>query len=104
MDDQQIIETLKSSFLFNFRTGNVMIDTFVTGLIIMLSTYVFNMFNNVFKNCDWSSMFNWYKQRSSSQGKSCKVQTAQDWSTQQISLLFSTRSRSLTVSSQTFMN
>eukprot|EP00092_Neocalanus_flemingeri_P032083 GFUD01034871.1.p1 GENE.GFUD01034871.1~~GFUD01034871.1.p1 ORF type:complete len:534 (+),score=150.62 GFUD01034871.1:176-1777(+) len=60
MDDQQIIETLKSSFLFNFRTGNVMIDTFVTGLIIMLSTYVFNMFNNVFKTCDWSNMFNWH--------------------------------------------
>eukprot|EP00092_Neocalanus_flemingeri_P066206 GFUD01080626.1.p1 GENE.GFUD01080626.1~~GFUD01080626.1.p1 ORF type:complete len:534 (-),score=150.92 GFUD01080626.1:34-1635(-) len=60
MDDQQIIETLKSSFLFNFRTGNVMIDTFVTGLIIMLSTYLFNMFNNVFKNCDWSNVFTWY--------------------------------------------
>lgn len=37
-----------------------MIDTFVTGLIIMLSTYIFNMFNNVFKNRDWASMFNWY--------------------------------------------
>jgi SpoVK/Ycf46/Vps4 family AAA+-type ATPase len=60
MDDQQIIETLKSSFLFNFRTGNVMLDTFVTGLIIMLATYVFNMFNNVFKNCDWTNMFTWY--------------------------------------------
>merc|ERR1719419_1654544 len=60
MDDQQIIETLKSSFLFNFRTGNVMIDTFVTGLIIMLSTYFFNMFNNLFRNSDWKALFNWY--------------------------------------------
>jgi len=60
MDDQQIIETLKSSFLFNFRTGNVMIDTFVTGLIIMLSTYIFNMFNNMFKAWDWKMLFNWY--------------------------------------------
>jgi len=60
MDDQQIIETLKSSFLFNFRTGNVMIDTFVTGMIIMLSTYFFNMFNNLFRNSDWKALFNWY--------------------------------------------
>merc|ERR1711915_37505 len=60
MDDQQIIETLKSSFLFNFRTGNVMIDTFVTGLIIMLFTYFFNMFNNLFRNSDWKALFNWY--------------------------------------------
>jgi len=60
MDDQQIIETLKSSFLFNFRTGNVMIDTFVTGLIIMMSTYIFNMINNIFNNCDLKSMFKWY--------------------------------------------
>ena len=60
MDDQQIIEVLKSSFLFNFRTGNVMVDTFVTGLIIMLSTYIFNMFNNVFKGWDWKDLFNWY--------------------------------------------
>ena len=37
-----------------------MVDTFVTGLIIMLSTYIFNMFNNVFKNRDWTGMFNWY--------------------------------------------
>jgi len=60
MDDQQVIEILKSCFLFNFRTGNVMIDTFVTGLIIMLSTYIFNMLNNMSKTWDWKMLFNWY--------------------------------------------
>jgi len=59
MDQTQILETLKSNFLFNFRTGNVMVDTFVTGLIIMLSTYLLNLSNNLF-NFDWSSWFgNW---------------------------------------------
>ena len=52
MDQTQILETLKSNFLFNFRTGNVMVDTFVTGIIIMLSTYLLNMSNNLF-NFDW---------------------------------------------------
>jgi len=57
MDEQQVIETLKSSFLFNFRTGNVMIDTVVTGFIIMLTTYVFNLFNGIFKNREWEKLF-----------------------------------------------
>merc|ERR1711936_1543522 len=57
MDQTQILETLKSNFLFNFRTGNVMVDTFVTGIIIMLSTYLLNMSNNLF-NFDWNSWFN----------------------------------------------
>jgi hypothetical protein len=56
MDQTQILETLKSNFLFNFRTGNVMVDTIVTGLIIMLSTYLLNLSNNLF-NFDWSSWF-----------------------------------------------
>jgi len=56
MDQTQILETLKSNFLFNFRTGNVMVDTFVTGLIIMLSTYLLNLSNNLF-SFDWSSWF-----------------------------------------------
>merc|ERR1712004_537415 len=56
MDQTQILETLKSNFLFNFRTGNVMVDTFVAGIIIMLSTYLLNMSNNLF-NFDWSSWF-----------------------------------------------
>merc|ERR1711922_60204 len=33
-----------------------MVDTFVTGIIIMLSTYLLNMSNNLF-NFDWSSWF-----------------------------------------------
>jgi hypothetical protein len=60
MDQTQILETLKSNFLFNFRTGNVMVDTFVTGIIIMLSTYLLNLSNNLF-NCNWSSWIgNWH--------------------------------------------
>jgi len=61
MEEQQVIETLKSSFLFNFRTGNVMIDTVVTGFIIMFTTYVFNSANNLFKNWDWDRLFGLYK-------------------------------------------
>ena len=53
MDQTQILETLKSNFLFNFRTGNVMVDTIVTGLIIMLSTYLLNASNKLF-SFDWS--------------------------------------------------
>merc|ERR1711953_164497 len=52
MDQHQTLETIKSSFLFNFRTGNVMIDTMVTGVIIMLSTYLLNIFNNLFSKFD----------------------------------------------------
>ena len=43
MDRDQALEMIKSSFLFNFRTGNVIVDTFLTGMIIMLSTYLFNL-------------------------------------------------------------
>jgi len=52
MDQHQTLETIKSSFLFNFRTGNVMVDTMVTGVIIMLSTYLLNIFNNLFSKFD----------------------------------------------------
>lgn len=38
-----IMETLKSSLLFNFHTGNIVLDTFVTGFIICLSTYLMSM-------------------------------------------------------------
>ena len=38
-----ILETLKSSLLFNFHTGNAVMDTFVTGLIICLSTYLMSL-------------------------------------------------------------
>jgi len=53
MDQAQILETLKSNFLFNFRTGNVMVDTVVTGLIIMMSTYLLNLSQQLF-SIDWS--------------------------------------------------
>ena len=43
MDRDQLFEMIKSSFLFNFRTGNVMVDTFMTGMVIILSTYLFNL-------------------------------------------------------------
>jgi len=58
-----MIETLKSSFLFNFRTGNLIIDTFLTGLIIMLSTYIFNLINNLFKNWNWDLLADWYSSK-----------------------------------------
>jgi len=65
MDEDQVLQTLKSSFLFNFRTGNVMVDTMVTGLIIMLSTYILNMFKSFFDK-DWTSLFqNWKEVRES---------------------------------------
>ena len=36
-------ETIKSCFLFNFSTGNVVIDTFITGLVIYISTYLMGL-------------------------------------------------------------
>ena len=56
MDQHQTLETIKSSFLFNFRTGNVMIDTMVTGIIIMLSTYFLNIFNTLISKLDFSEL------------------------------------------------
>jgi len=56
MDQHQTLETIKSSFLFNFRTGNVMVDTMVTGLIIMLSTYLLNIFNTLISKFDLSEL------------------------------------------------
>ena len=38
-----LLETLKSSLLFNFHTGNVIFDTLVTGIIICLSTYLMSL-------------------------------------------------------------
>ena len=38
-----ILETLKSSLLFNFHTGNAVLDTFVTGIIICVSTYLMTL-------------------------------------------------------------
>merc|ERR1711936_1177017 len=67
MDQHQTLETIKSSFLFNFRTGNVMIDTMVTGLIIMLSTHLLNVFNSLIGKLDFSELANrWMSGRSQS--------------------------------------
>merc|ERR1712082_449036 len=55
MDRDQLFEMIKSSFLFNFRTGNVMVDTFVTGTIIMMSTYLFNLTQQLVTQ-DWNLM------------------------------------------------
>jgi len=60
MDTNQILETIKSSFIYNFRTGNVMLDTIVTGLIIMFTTHIVNMITNVF-NMDLWSLFHSFK-------------------------------------------
>jgi SpoVK/Ycf46/Vps4 family AAA+-type ATPase len=49
-------ETLKSSLLFNFRTGNVAIDTLITGLIICLSTYLINLASKI-QNMDWHDIY-----------------------------------------------
>ena len=48
MDPNQITETLKSSFLFAFRTGNIVVDTLLTGIIIMLSTHLLSLANSMF--------------------------------------------------------
>ena len=61
MDQHQTMETLKSSFLFNFRTGNVMVDTIVTGFIIMISTYLLNVFNGLFSKFDLNHWQSWWQ-------------------------------------------
>ena len=50
-----MFEMIKSSFLFNFRMGNVMVDTFVTGMIIMMSPYLFNLTHRLVTG-DWNLM------------------------------------------------
>jgi len=42
-----ILETLKSSLLFNFHTGNAIFDTFITGIIICLSTYLMSLASKI---------------------------------------------------------
>jgi len=59
MDQSEILETMKSSFLFNFRTGNVMLDTMITGFIIMISTYLLNFANQIFNSLDFASWGKW---------------------------------------------
>ena len=56
MDHLQLIETVKSSLLFSFRTGNVLIDTIVTGIIIMFATKLVRIFNYLVDLDYWSFM------------------------------------------------
>jgi hypothetical protein len=58
MDPNQIMETMKSSFLFAFRTGNIVVDTLLTGIIIMLSTHLLNIANNM-ASWDIRNLFAW---------------------------------------------
>jgi len=60
MDDHQVLETIKSSFLFNFRTGNVILDTFLTGLIIMMSTYFMTTIKEGAKMLNVNQFKNWF--------------------------------------------
>jgi len=64
MDSNSIMETIKSSFIYNFRTGNVAVDTVVTGLIIMFSSYLLSFVNSIL-NMDLSSLLNWIKYKNS---------------------------------------
>ena len=43
MNQGVILETIKSSFLFNFRTGIVIVDTLITGLVIVVTTHLLNL-------------------------------------------------------------
>ena len=57
-------ETLKSSLLFNFRTGNVALDTLITGLIICMSTYIINIGTKL-QNVDYRVLFEkWFGKKS----------------------------------------
>ena len=49
MDQRQTsAETLKSLLLFNLRTGNLLMDTIITGFIIMASPFIFQFITKVF--------------------------------------------------------
>ena len=53
-------ETLKSSFLFSFRTGNVIIDTFITGFVICISTYIMGLCGRI-QYLNWRMIvFPWF--------------------------------------------
>ena len=47
MKQNDIFETIKTSFLLYFRTGNVVIDTMITGLIIAFMPYLFKSVNKI---------------------------------------------------------
>ena len=64
MDAQSLMETMKSSFLFSFRTGNLVMDTLITGIIIMCSSYLHTIAQKL-SSLDLVAMMRWIKYRSS---------------------------------------
>ena len=64
------LETIKTSFLLNFRTGNVLLDTMINGLIIMAVGYVTTSMGVISRNFTLTKMregFLWvmgYRKRS----------------------------------------
>ena len=64
MDAQSLMETMKSSFLFSFRTGNLVMDTLITGIIIMCSSYLLTIAQKL-SSLDLVAMMRWIKYRSS---------------------------------------
>ena len=68
MDTDSMMETMKSSFIHNFRTGNVVIDTLVTGLIIMMSSYILSLANSLL-NLDIMGVFKYFRMKYKSSAK-----------------------------------
>jgi hypothetical protein len=64
MDAQALMETMKSSFLFSFRTGNLVMDTLITGIIIMCSSYLLAIAQKL-SSLDMAAMLRWIRYRSS---------------------------------------
>ena len=50
------LETIKTSFLLNFRTGNVLLDTMINGLIIMAVGYVTTSMGAISRNFTLTKM------------------------------------------------
>ena len=48
-----ILNMIETQFLFSFRTGNVIIDTIITGLIITSTTFLFKSLGNLSYNFDF---------------------------------------------------
>ena len=44
------LETIKTSFLLNFRTGNMVLDTMINGLIIMAVGYITTSMGSLSRN------------------------------------------------------
>uniref|UniRef100_A0A6C0JAY1 AAA+ ATPase domain-containing protein n=1 Tax=viral metagenome TaxID=1070528 RepID=A0A6C0JAY1_9ZZZZ len=51
-----IFETIKTSLLFQFHTGNVIFDTLINGLIICITSYIMSLTINI-KNMNFRNLF-----------------------------------------------